>query len=80
MLKDINRGDYEEFMNVRKKGQELVMLARAEGGKFREFLLVAGGEDNVIVQIKGTLSLRDAKKISAGFSHDHDMNLVSHRN
>ena len=64
VIRDIDLDKYEEFMRVKESDQDLRMLVRMEGKRFREFLLVAGGEDNAIIQIKGDLSLNDAKKIS----------------
>lgn len=65
VMKDINLGDYEEFMRVKESNQDLRMLIRAEGNKIKEFLLVAGGdEDNAIIQIKGMMTFSEAKKIS----------------
>jgi hypothetical protein len=78
--REIRSEDYEEFMRVKEKDQDLVMLVRAEGTNFREFLLVAGGEDNVIIQIKVKLTMKDAKKFSADFRNDHDRNVISWRN
>jgi hypothetical protein len=65
VMRDINVSDYEEFMRVRESDQDLRMLVRTEGDKFKEFLLVAGGKDNVLIQIKGNMTLKEAKKFSA---------------
>lgn len=62
--KDIRFNDYEEFMRVKEADQDLRMLVRTEGNKFREFLLIAGGEDNVVIQIKGSMTFREARKFS----------------
>lgn len=75
VIRDINTRDYEEFMRVKESDQDLRMLVRTEGKRFKEFLLIAGGEDNVIVQVKGDLSLDDVEKISEDAKKDHGMNL-----
>ena len=62
--KDIRFNDYEEFMRVKEADQDLRMLVRTEGNKFREFLLIAGGDDNVVIQIKGSMTFREARKFS----------------
>jgi hypothetical protein len=80
VIREVRRDNYEEFMKVKEKDQDLVMLVRTEGRNFKEFLMVAGGEDNLIIQIKGNLTIKDARKISADFRHDHDMDLVSSEN
>ncbi len=80
VMKEILRDGYEEFMKVNEKDQDLVMLVRTEGTNFKEFLLVGGGEDNFVIQIKGNMTLKDARKISADFRHDHNMNHISYHN
>lgn len=72
VIKDLNLSDYEEFMSVKKKDEDLRMLVKTEGKRFKEFLLIAGGEDNVLIQIKGNLSLDDAEKLSSDLKKDHE--------
>ena len=64
VIKDIDLSAYDEFMRVKEADQDVRMLVRIDGKKLREFLLISGGEDNAIIQIKGTFSLDDAKKLS----------------
>ncbi len=64
VIRDIDLNSYDEFMRVKESDQDLRMLVRTDGNKFKEFLLIAGGEDNAIIQIKGSLTFADAKKIS----------------
>jgi hypothetical protein len=71
----IDLDDYEEFMRVKKSDQEIVMLVRSEGRAFREFLLVAGGEDNALVQIKGKMTFKDAKKLSNDIKNSSGLNI-----
>ena len=80
VIKDINTKDYEEFMRVKESDQDLRMLVRTEGNRFREFLLIAGGEDNVIVQVKGDMSLKDAEKFASEAREDHGRNMWSDKN
>ena len=53
LLKILILSKYEEFMRVKESDQDLRMLVRTEGKRFKEFLLIAGGEDNAVIQIKG---------------------------
>jgi len=62
--KGIDLDDYEEFMRVKESDQDFRMLVKADGRKFREFLLIAGGEDNALIQIKGEMSYDEAKRFS----------------
>jgi hypothetical protein len=64
VMRDIDLKSYEEFMRVKGTDQDLRMLVRIDGKTFKEFLLISGGEDNAIIQIKGDLTFEDAKKIS----------------
>jgi hypothetical protein len=79
-LRGINRNQYEEFMRVRKSDQDLIMLVKTDGNRFKEFLLIAGGKDNVLIQIKGSMTMGEARKLSAEFKHDHDIDIISQRN
>jgi hypothetical protein len=76
VIKDINLNDYEEFMRVKESDQELRMLVRSEGNKFREFLLIAGGEDNALIQIKGNMTLTEAKKFSEDAKKNHGLDII----
>ncbi len=71
VINDIDMDKYDEFMRVKSSDQDLRMLVRSEGNAFREFLLIAGGEDNALIQIKGNLTYEDAKKISEDAKKDH---------
>jgi hypothetical protein len=75
VINDIDLKNYEEFMRVKKSDQDLRMLVRTEGKVFKEFLLIAGGNDNALIQIKGNLTLDEAKKLSEDAEKDHGHNL-----
>jgi hypothetical protein len=53
------------------------MLVRSEGNKFREFLLIAGGEENVLIQIKGSMTFKEAKKFAEDAKENHGLNLTA---
>ena len=57
-------GDYEELVIVKESDQEVMVLAREEGGKLSEFLVIVGGEDNVLVSIEGTFTMEDLESLS----------------
>jgi len=77
VIEGIDLSRYEEFMRVKESGQDVRMLVRAEGKMFKEFLLIAGGEDNTLIQIKGNMSLEDAQKFSEDSKSSHGQNLMS---
>ena len=74
-IKDLDTREYEEFMSIRESDQDIKMFVRTEGKRISEFLLIVGGEDNVIVQVKGDMSLEDAEKFSADAKKDHGKNM-----
>jgi hypothetical protein len=76
VINDIDLKNYDEFMRVKKSDQDLRMLVRSEGNKFKEFLLIAGGTDNALIQVKGSMTYEDAKKFSKDAEKDHGMNLM----
>ena len=80
VMKDINLKDYEEFMRVKGSNQDLRMLVRTDGDVIKEFLLVAGGEDNVIIQVKGKMTVREAEEFSSQVKKDHRMKMISDLN
>jgi hypothetical protein len=76
VINDIDLKNYDEFMRVKKSDEDLRMLVRSEGNKFREFLLIAGGTDNALIQVKGSMTYEDAKKFSKDAGKDHTLNLT----
>ena len=78
--RDLDRRNYEEFMSVRKKNQDLIMLVRTAGRNFKEFLIVAGGEDNVLIQIKGNMTFREAQRFADEMKKDNGREFVDEMN
>jgi hypothetical protein len=79
VIRDIDLGSYEEFMRVKDSEQNLRMLVKTEGKRFREFLLIVGGKDNAIIQIKGDMSFDEAKRFSDDAKKDHLDILKDHK-
>ncbi|MFN8239617.1 MAG: DUF4252 domain-containing protein [Bacteroidales bacterium] len=76
VMKDIDLSKYEEFMQVKESDQDIRMLVRMEGKVFTEFLLVIGGKDNAIIQIKGSMTVEEARKFAADAKKDHGSDLI----
>jgi hypothetical protein len=74
--KELDRRNYEEFMRVKNAHQDMVMLVRVEGKKFKEFLVVAGGEDNALIQILGNMTINEAKRFSQSMKKDKGVNII----
>jgi hypothetical protein len=77
VIKDIDLKNYDEFMRVKESDQDLRMLVRSEGNKFKEFLLIAGGADNALIQIKGSMTFAEARKFSKEAEKSHGLNIMS---
>lgn len=80
VINDIDLKSYDEFMRVKKSNQDLRMLVRTEGKKFKEFLLIAGGEDNAVIQIKGNMTYDEAKKFSRNAEKNKGVIITSSHN
>jgi hypothetical protein len=81
--RELDRNNYEEFMRVKNSDHEMVMLVRADGRGFREFLVVAGddeGEDNVLIQIKGNMTYKEAKEFADRMKRDDGVEIVINSN
>lgn len=76
VMKDIDLKNYDEFMRVKKSDQDLRILVRSEGNKFKEFLLIAGGKDNALIQINGNMTYEEVKKLSSDAEKDHGLNIT----
>ena len=74
--RNLDRRNYEEFMSVKKYNQDLVMLVRTAGRSFREILVVAGGEDNLLIQIKGNMTFREAQRFADEIKKDNGREFV----
>lgn len=80
VINDIDLKDYEEFMRVKESDQDLRMLVKIKDDMFREFLLIGGGEDNLLIQVKGNMTFNEARKFSSNFKHKQDAKLKASRN
>ena len=72
VMEELDRGGYEEMMRVNSHDADLKIMLKAEGDIFTEFLLVAGGDDNAIIQIKGNLTDKIIKELSESINDDDD--------
>jgi len=75
LVPQINRSGYEELMTVKHKGEKAILLCKKDRKRITEVLFVSGGDKNVMVEITGSMSLSQAKKITANISEeDEDSN------
>lgn len=76
VLKEIDKSLYEEFIDISSSGSQLKILVRAEGDMFNEFIMVAGGDENALIQIKGRMSADDVRKLSSEMNHGGHSGIV----
>jgi len=66
-LEMLPRSEYQEMMVVKDQDEDVLFLAREEGGKVTEFLLiVSGGGEDVLIAIQGDIDLESIASIAAG--------------
>ena len=67
LLEMLPRSEYQEMMVVKDQDEDVLFLAREEGGKITEFLLiVSGGGEDVLIAIQGDIDLESIASIAAG--------------
>jgi len=78
--KELDTRNYEEYMSVKESDQDIKMYVRANGKTIHEFLLIGGGEDNFVIQIKGNITFKEAEDFSADVRKNHKHDLYSDPN
>jgi len=73
--KDLDMSDYAEVMTVNDGGETVRMWMKNEGQQIREFLLIVGGDDNVLIYITGDFNLNDISGIAESFGKDLDLDI-----
>jgi len=67
LLDMLPRSEYQEMMVVKDQDEDVLFLAREEGGKITEFLLiVSGGGEDALIAIQGDIDLESISKIASG--------------
>jgi Domain of unknown function (DUF4252) len=64
ICKSLPIAQYEELMSVKEKDQVFKMLIRKKGNVITEFLMIGGGNDNVLICITGNIDLKSISKLS----------------
>ena len=65
--------DLKEVMTVNDGGEVVRMWMRNDGGKVQEFLLIVGGDDNVLIHITGDFNMSDLEGLAESFGDDIDI-------
>jgi hypothetical protein len=67
LLEMLPRSEYKELMVVKEEGEDVLFLAREEGGKITEFLLiVSGGGEDALIAIQGNIDLESIASLASG--------------
>ena len=64
---EINSDDYKELMVVKEEGQEMKFLVKEVNGIVSDFLLIGGGEENILINIQGDIDLNKISSLSHAF-------------
>ena len=76
IMKNLPSNDYKELMVIREEGQNLTFLIKENKGKVIELLLVVGGDDNVLISIRGSnINLKTISMLSKSMNID-ELNLL----
>ena len=70
VIEEVNRGGYEEMVTINSSGDDVKIMIKAEGKIFKEFLLIAGGDENAIIQIKGNFTYNEVKEMSKSVENE----------
>ncbi len=77
--RELDRKNYEEFMRINDSDNDVLMLVSSQGRNFTEFIVIAGdddGEDNVLIQVKGNMTYKEAREFSDKIRKDHGAEIV----
>lgn len=75
--RDLDSRDYEEFMTVKKSGKDFKMLARIDGKTIKELLIIGGGVDNFIIQLKGNITVEEAEDLAIEVQKEKGKGILS---
>ena len=59
-------------MTIKHKGQKAILLCKKDKKRITEVLFVSGGDKNVLVEITGSMSLDQAKKMTSQVADEKD--------
>ena len=73
--KDLDVSDFTEVLTVDDSGETVRMWMKADNAVVSEFLLIVGGDDNVLIYITGNFNLNDLEGLAESFDHDIDIDM-----
>ncbi len=72
---ELNVDDFAEVLTVDDGGETVRMWMKAEKAMVSEFLLIVGGDDNVLIYITGSFNMNDLEGLAESFDSDLDLDL-----
>ena len=73
--KDLDVSDFAEVLTVDDGGETVRMWMKAENSVVSEFLLIVGGDDNVLIYITGNFNMNDLEGLAESFDQDIDIDM-----
>ena len=62
IIPQLNTSQYEKLVQVNSEEEDVLILHSKEESDHSEFLVVAGGDDNALIYIEGSLDFAEAEK------------------
>ena len=72
---DLNVNDFKEVMTVDDGGETVRMWMKVNDNTLSEFLLIVGGDDNVLIYITGDFNMNDLEGLAESMGDDFDIDL-----
>ena len=68
LLEMLPRNEYQEMMTVKDEDEDVLFLAKQDGGRITEFLLIVSGGDgeDALIAIQGDIDLESLSSIASG--------------
>ena len=71
--KDLDVDDFAEVMTVNDGGEVVRMWMKVDNNTVSEFLLIVGGDDNVLIYITGDFNMNDLEELAETMDYDIDL-------
>ena len=71
--KDLDVSDFAEVMTVDDGGEVVRMWMKVNKDVVSEFLLIVGGDDNVLIYITGDFNMNDLEELADAMDYDIDL-------
>ncbi len=72
---ELKTDDFAELMTIDDGGETVRMWMKADKAVVTEFLMIVGGDDNVLIYITGNFNMNDLEELAGSFDEDLDINL-----